>query len=68
LSEGFFTPKDLARRWGISTRTLDRWRRVDQGPRYLKLGWLVVYRKVDVHAYEDRQTRTPSNGEGDHGR
>ena len=63
MSECFYSPKDLARRWGVSTRTLDRWRRVDQGPKYLKLGWLIAYRKADVLEFEERQTRTPANGE-----
>jgi predicted DNA-binding transcriptional regulator AlpA len=62
MSDSFFSPKDLARRWGVSTRTLDRWRRVDQGPKYLKLGWLVAYRKADVLEFEEQQTRTPANG------
>jgi predicted DNA-binding transcriptional regulator AlpA len=64
MTESFYTPKDLARRWGISTRTLDRWRRVGRGPKYLKLGWLVAYRKSDVAEYEEQQTREPSASEG----
>jgi hypothetical protein len=59
MSDAFYTPKDLARRWGMSTRTLDRWRRVGQGPKYLKIGWLVFYRKTDIAEYEDQQTRVP---------
>ena len=29
---------DLAERWNISPRTLERWRWVGQGPRYIKIG------------------------------
>src|SRR4051812_48325576 len=32
------TQLDLARRWRISPRTLERWRWLRQGPAYLKLG------------------------------
>ena len=43
---------DLARRWAISPRTLERWRWLKQGPRYLKIGGRVVYRIEDIQAYE----------------
>lgn len=48
---------DLARRWRISPRTLERWRWLGQGPRYLKVGGRVVYRAEDVEAYEAQQAR-----------
>ena len=47
----------LARRWGISPRTLERWRWLKQGPRYIKLGGHVVYREQDIVAYETAQAR-----------
>ena len=49
---------DLARRWSISPRTLERWRWLGQGPQYLKIGGRVVYRLDDVEAYEARQVHT----------
>lgn len=48
---------DLARRWRISERTLERWRWLKLGPRYLKIGGRVVYRLEDVEAYEAAQLR-----------
>ena len=51
----------LAQRWTISPRTLERWRWIGQGPRYLKIGGRVVYRLVDVEAYEAQQTRTSTS-------
>lgn len=51
---------DLARRWKISHRTLERWRWLGQGPRYLKLGGRVVYRVEDVEAFETEQIRNPA--------
>ena len=38
------TQKELARRWTISHRTLERWRWAGEGPAYMKLGGRVVYR------------------------
>jgi hypothetical protein len=49
---------ELARRWRISPRTLERWRWLGQGPAYLKLGGSVAYRMEDVLAYEAAQLRT----------
>ncbi len=51
---------ELARRWRISPRTLERWRWVKQGPAFLKIGTHVVYRIEDVEAYEAEQRRTGS--------
>ena len=48
---------DLARRWSISPRTLERWRWLGQGPRYIKIGGRVVYRIDEIEAYEAQQTR-----------
>ena len=47
---------DLARRWRLSPRTLERWRWLNQGPVYLKLGGRVAYRIEDVEAYEMAQS------------
>jgi len=51
---------DLARRWNISPRTLERWRWLGQGPRFLKIGGRVAYRLEDIEAYEAAQLRTSS--------
>ena len=47
----------LAVRWNISPRTLERWRWIGDGPRYLKIGGRVVYRLEDIEAYEAGQLR-----------
>jgi hypothetical protein len=52
------TQAELARRWRISPRTLERWRWLRQGPAYLKLGAVVAYQLTDVEAYEAAQRRT----------
>jgi len=52
MSETCLNQIDLARRWKISPRTLERWRWLREGPRYLKLGGRVLYRVADIEAYE----------------
>jgi hypothetical protein len=49
---------DLARRWSMSPRTLERWRWLGRGCRYVKIGGRVVYRVEDVEAFEAQQTRS----------
>lgn len=55
---GHLNQTELARRWNISPRTLERWRWVKQGPAFLKLGGRVAYRLSDVEAFEAAQRRT----------
>ena len=50
---------DLARRWRISPRTLERWRVEGRGPAYLKIGGRVIYRLEDIEAYEVVQLHSP---------
>lgn len=52
----------LARRWSLSPRTLERWRWREQGPAYLKVGGRVVYRLEDVEAFERASVRQPEAG------
>jgi hypothetical protein len=59
---------ELADRWGLSPRTLENWRWRGEGPPFVKIGRKVVYRLVDVEAYEHEQLRTksrPVDGEAD---
>jgi predicted site-specific integrase-resolvase len=42
--------KLLARRWGLSPRTLDRWRRTGRGPCYAKRGGRVTYQLSNIQA------------------
>jgi phosphopantetheinyl transferase (holo-ACP synthase) len=45
--------KQLAVRWSISEASLERWRCEGIGPRYLKIGGRVLYRQIDIDAYEE---------------
>jgi len=48
---------ELAARWNISHRTLERWRWTGEGPQFLKMGGRVIYRLEDVDAFEADQLR-----------
>jgi hypothetical protein len=48
---------ELSRRWKVSPRTLERWRWLGQGPRFMKLGGRVAYRLEDIEAFEAGQLR-----------
>lgn len=47
--------RDLAERWGMSRRTLQRWRAEGRGPTWLSFDGTVRYRIRDILAYEDRR-------------
>jgi hypothetical protein len=49
--------RELAARWGMSVRTLERWRFLRQGPPFLKLGGRVAYCLTDVEAFEGAQRK-----------
>ncbi|GAB5501166.1 MAG: hypothetical protein PsegKO_34770 [Pseudohongiellaceae bacterium] len=51
------TPADLARRWRVSPRTLERWRWTGEGPRYCKPVGRILYRLEDIEAFELSQMR-----------
>ena len=52
LSTKHLNQVELARRWNISPRTLERWRWIGEGIAYLKIGGRVVYRLDDIERYE----------------
>ena len=49
----------VARRLGLSKRTLEKWRWQRRGPRFLKAGGRVRYRLEDIEEYEAIQLRGP---------
>jgi hypothetical protein len=44
--------EELALRWRIAGRTLQRWRRQGRAPAHLQLGQRILYRLCDVEAFE----------------
>lgn len=49
----FMTERELASRWRIFARTLQRWRAERYGPSHVLIGGSVRYRMADVHAFEE---------------
>ncbi|SFR47900.1 helix-turn-helix domain-containing protein [Litoreibacter janthinus] len=54
--------EQLALRWQISPRTLEQWRWLGKGPRFLKIGARVLYREKDIEAYEAAQLCQNTSG------
>ena len=54
------TQVELARRWRLSVRTLEKWRSDKVGVKFVKLGGRVIYRLADVEAYEAERERPRS--------
>lgn len=48
---------ELAARWGLSVKTLRRWRQESLGPVFCKLGARVTYLIFEVEAFERRVSR-----------
>jgi hypothetical protein len=48
---------ELATRWGLSVKTLRRWRQEQLGPVFCKLGARVTYLISEIEAFERRVSR-----------
>ncbi len=49
------TQNDLANRWNKSVHTIERYRCDGIGPAYLKIGGKVMYRLIDIEAFESER-------------
>ena len=56
------TTADLADRWGISVDTIIKWRRRNEGPRYVKVVGSIRYREEDLSDYLGRETGRKHDG------
>ncbi len=57
------SPRQLAARWGLSEKTLERWRMLGTGPAFLKLGSRVLYSLAEIEAHERERTRRCTAGD-----
>jgi hypothetical protein len=48
----------VGQRLGVSVRTLERWRWLGMGPRFMKVGGRVRYRIADIEAFEQSRLCT----------
>jgi len=55
MTPTYLNQQELADRWRLSPRTLERWRWLKTGPNYIKIGGKVTYALTDVEAYERRR-------------
>ena len=62
--EQHLNQRELAKRWSISHRTLERWRTIGFGPAFLKIGRRVAYRLSDVEAFEAARMRGDGPADG----
>lgn len=58
------TPLQVADWLDLSPNTVNQWRYLKRGPRYLKIGKNVRYSEEDVVAWLDQQTRTGTSHQG----
>lgn len=54
--------EQLAEHWHMSPRTLEQWRWLGKGPKFLKIGARVLYRDEDVEDYEAAQLCQNTSG------
>ena len=52
----FLPPDEAAKAIHTSTRTLERWRRNGDGPKFVKLGGRILYRPEDIDAWAADRT------------
>lgn len=55
----FLTLDELAERWRVSGRTLERWRAAGEGPPWLRLKGKVIYPVAGVRTYERARLTDP---------
>lgn len=55
MSKILLTQEEVAKRWNISMRTLERWRWMKEGPKYIKIGGHVRYRISEIEKYEQER-------------
>ncbi|MBF0095377.1 MAG: helix-turn-helix domain-containing protein [Alphaproteobacteria bacterium] len=54
----YLSQSQLSDRWHISPKTLERWRWLNQGLPYVKIGNRILYRVEDVEMFEAQNTQT----------
>lgn len=56
------TPRQLATRWHVSEKTLERWRHTGMGPGFVKIVGRILYPMAGVEAIEATGTQPPHPG------
>ena len=56
ITESYLSEKSLAKKWGISHKTLQRWRWLRTGPSYFKIGGRIRYSNKSIEEYEHQNS------------
>ncbi len=59
MAESLLTPQELANLLGIPVKTIYQWRTLSRGPRGIRVGKHLRYRRADVETWLDAQADTP---------
>ncbi len=54
-TEIYITEKDLAKKWSLSAKTLQRWRWLKSGPTYIKIGGRIRYTSENIKNFEEER-------------
>ena len=57
MDREYLSQRQLADRWQISPKTLERWRWLNQGLPYVKIGNRILYRVAAVESFEAQNTQ-----------
>ena len=60
----FLNQAELSERWRMSPRTLERWRWLGQGPKFLKISGNVLYDFSTIQSFEENQLRNSTSDTG----
>ena len=60
------TPRQLATRWHVSEKTLERWRHTGTGPGFVKIVGRILYPMAGVEAIEATGTQPAQPGSASH--
>lgn len=61
--EIYISEKSLAHKWGLSPKTLQRWRWLKSGPSYIKIGGRVRYPSANIKKFEEENLRQSKSAE-----
>jgi predicted DNA-binding transcriptional regulator AlpA len=51
--ETYYSEKCVAKKWGLSRKTLQRWRLTNEGPQYVRISNRVRYSESAIKKYEE---------------
>jgi|ERR1700733_6394614 excisionase family DNA binding protein len=62
--EELFTVAEIAKQLRLSESALNKWRITGSGPKFIKVGRLVHYRRSDISEWLEKQVRVSTSDQG----